>query len=237
MPTYVLGVSRRRDLPRLMTHMTAESGPARRCSPADVVRWAGRDHVWWITRGDLTAAVVRALQGPPQPVDHARILAAIHRRICVVPMRYGTAGRDDEAVGGMLEEWSRDLLRSLDRLEGTCELGVRIALAHQPASERVARPAGLSPTDYLAWRRTEYRREDDLGRRAREVIQRVTDAAEGLYFQRRCLPASAPALVRLSFLVERSGVESFRRRVGAFDLQKTAHRYTLLGPWPPYSFA
>jgi len=236
MASYVLGVSRTRDLPRLQPQAGTEPGLSSRPDPACTLEPEGADPARWIISGELAAALAPRREMRPKPAEHAQILAAIHRRINVVPVRYGTAMPDDDAVRRVLQERSRELSCSLDRLEGRCELGVRIALAPQNAVQCAAPSARLAAGDYLARRRSEYEWADRLSRCAGQATRRVVDAADGLHRQWRSLPTPAAGLVRLSFLVDRSGVEEFEQRMGTLRLERTPDRYTLLGPWPPYSF-
>jgi len=44
-------------------------------------------------------------------------------------------------------------------------------------------------------------------------------------------------VVRAAFLVEREGLEEYRRRVAEACQERSALRFLTSGPWPPYSFS
>ncbi len=219
MSLYPLGISRSRDLPRV-----AEQSRV------------GQVAVRWVFADELAGAVIDAPQGPPEPLQHAAVLDAIHRRICVLPTRFQIVPCDEAEIRSLLETWRRDLLQRLDRLDGTCEMGLRIALPKCPAA--LANPSlRTSPlTSYLNERRDYYRRQDSLSEQARLTAERLVRELGGTYHDWQRLTPSPPGLVRLAFLVERERLGLFRKCLRASIAGDSGHQWTLLGPWPPYSF-
>lgn len=236
MSIYVLGVSRDSDARSLESQIpyrasVSSSGvPACRDQPPDI----GCPD--WVFSGSLAAAVAHATHSLLSPDTHARTLAAIHQRFCILPMRYGTVLDGEEAVRTMLQARGSDFMGSLQQLEGSCELGVRIVLAHPTVPDPKSHHVTGSATDYLSWRRARYEREDALGERADQVTRMLFEATDGLYRQWRKLPSSSPDLLRLSFLVERACTTAFRNRVRIMDLATSEDKCAVLGPWPPFSF-
>ena len=108
----------------------------------DIANWAGlpeedAGQLSWITRGPLAAAATASLPPSTGPLQHARLLLAIHRRACVLPVRYGTVVPDATAVEQFLGRHEEELLRQLARLRGTTEMGVRLTLDARPTEGSV----------------------------------------------------------------------------------------------------
>ena len=110
MPLYPLCISRSRDV---LNASDDAIGPP-------IMRWS--------LAGELACAFVEAKEGGLKAVQHAAALEAIHRRIDVLPMRFGAAMDDESEIRSMLQERGGDLLDRLDRLDGACEMALRITL-------------------------------------------------------------------------------------------------------------
>jgi hypothetical protein len=225
MPLHVLGVSRSVDV-------AGSSRPWHR----------GEEHeVRWVVEGPLAAAAVESPCESFGPLEQARLLADIHARITIRPLRYGTVLPQTAAVRDFLSRRGATLLRDLLRIEGTGEIGLRVVLLgpSTPSSPEREDDNGLpamSPRQYLASRRQCYAWKDQLERQTQTVTGSLVQAVEGLYRQWRLLASTTPATVRLAFLVQRNHWEAFRRRLETAEPNDACRRYTLLGPWPPYSF-
>ena len=219
MSLYPLGISRSRDLPRVAEQSTV-----------------GQVAVRWILADKLAGSVIDAPQVPPKPLQHAAALAAIHRHICVLPMRFRAVPRDEPEIRSLLETRHRDLLQRLDRLDGTCEMGLRIALPKCPAIQGNPSSRTSLSTSYLHERRAYYQRQDSLREQARLTVEHLVRELRGTFRDWQRLTPSPPGLVRLAFLVERERVGLFRRCLQASLAEHSGHQWTLLGPWPPYSF-
>ena len=109
MPLYPLGISRRRDVPSVPKQA------------------AGSVDVRWSLAGELACAFIDAPHQAVPPMLHATVLDAIHRRICVLPVRFGLALRDEAEIHSLLQDRHHELLDQLGRLDWTCEMGLRIA--------------------------------------------------------------------------------------------------------------
>jgi len=116
MPLHPLGISRRRDMP---------------CAPKQA---AGAVNVRWGVAGELAYAFIDAPHQAVPPMLHVAALEAIHRRICVLPVRFGTAVSDEAEIRSLLETHNDELLTHLNRLDSTCEMGLRITLPSVPRS-------------------------------------------------------------------------------------------------------
>lgn len=229
---------------------------------ADVCRASGVD---WMVLGELAAAVV-PLPPSPTPLEHAAHLATIYRHGDVLPMRFGAILSDASAVGNFVGREREKLIEQLDRLQGTAEIGVRIALSPAPGPpasselEEEGREGGQSPfvpfvrsslgavrtngdcspssapADYLARRRAQYQSQDQLALRTQLSAEHCTGMLRGHCRDWRRLSPEPPGAVRLAFLVERNLSQSFAERLATLSVARPGERYAILGPWPPYSF-
>ena len=77
MAFYPLGISRRRDVPNVPEQA------------------AGAINMRWSVADELACAYIDAPHHAIPPTLHAAALDAIHRRICVLPIRFGLALRDE----------------------------------------------------------------------------------------------------------------------------------------------
>jgi len=216
---YPLGITRRKDVA-----LAAEQSAVERVA------------VRWVLAGELAVAAIDPPQGPPKPLEHAAALEAIHRRMCVLPVRFGTVLGGEAEIRSLLESRRRDLLERLDRLEGTCEMGLRIELPERPATLPHLSLVASSSVSYLHQRRAHYQGQDALSARAHRKVERVVRELHGTYREWRRLTPTPPCVVRLAFLVERKHIAAFQQRCQASRRERPGEQQTVLGPWPPYSF-
>lgn len=217
MSLYPLGISRSRDIPSL---------PKQAAGPVDI-RWS--------LAGELACAFIDAPHQPVPPMLHATALDAIHRRICVLPVRFGVVLHDATEIRSMLDERHDELLDHLDRLDRTCEIGLRIA-PPRPPEMHAALSKTQSPLAYIEGRRSHYRRADDNTERDRLIVQQVVERLCGCYRQWRKLVSSPFCPIRLAFLIERDREAAFRTRLESTCSTDWEGQCVILGPWPPYSF-
>jgi hypothetical protein len=170
---YPLGISRRRDM----------SGVPKQA--------AGSIDMHWSLTGELACAFIDAPHQVVPPALHAAALEAIHRRICVLPVRFGLALRDEAEIGDLLQGRHRELLDGLSRLDWTCEMGLRIA-PPSPSTTRAASSKPQSPLAYIEERRSYYQRVDEGEVRDCSIVQQFAEQLHGFYRQWRKLP-SAPS--------------------------------------------
>jgi hypothetical protein len=215
MPLYFLGISRACDIGRL------PGGPVR-----------------WIVAEGLAAAVVGPQPSPPQPAEHARSLAAVHRRIDILPMQFGATVTDEATVRILLHARREELASSLDRVEGASEMGLRITLPRLqgPHFGPCDGTRALSPGDYLASRRTHYALHDGLRRQAESAVAGYVEAMGGLFRDWRQLLPAPVGVVRLAFLVDRGRLAAFGDSLESHRRARPTEPCTAFGPWPPYSF-
>jgi hypothetical protein len=68
------------------------------------------------------------------------------------------------------------------------------------------------------------------------MVEQVVERLCGCFRQWRKLISSPSCPIRLAFLVERDRETAFRSRVQSACCTDQKCRYSILGPWPPYSF-
>jgi hypothetical protein len=219
MPLYPLGISRRCDAFHVAEETAAEFGK-----------------ISWHYSGELACAVVEAPHDAFRPMQHAAALESIHRRICVLPLRSGTAMHDQAEIHCLLQNHSQDLLERLDRLDGASEMALRITL-QQFHRRFVDLPfADPLPSAYLQQRRMHYQRTDAAEELSQRIIERFVEQLQGTYRDWRRLQPAPLHVVRLAFLVERNRIDAFQSRLEEFSDARREMHVAVLGPWPPYSF-
>jgi hypothetical protein len=219
MPLFPLGISRRRDALHEVEQIAAEFGK-----------------ISWHYTGELACAIVEAPQDAFRPMQHAAALELIHRRMCVLPLRSGTAMSDKVEIHNLLQSHSQELLKHLDRLDDASEMALRITL-RQLRRRFVDLPfANPLPSAYLQQRRMHYQRTDAAEELSQRIVMRFVDQLQGTYRDWRRLQPAPLHVVRLAFLVGRNCIDAFRCRLEGISDTRGKMQVTALGPWPPYSF-
>jgi len=218
MPLYPLGISRRRDVPSV----------PKQAAGSVVMRWS--------LAKELACAFIDAPHQAVPPMLHAAALNAIHRRICVLPVRFGVALRDEAEIHSLLQDRRHELLDHLSRLDSTCEMGLRIAPPDHPRTQATASSKPLSPLAYIEERRSHYQRVDEDELRGGSIVQQFVERLQSYYRQWRKLQSAPSHPIRLAFLVERDRVAAFQARLENTCSTDQEGRCVVLGPWPPYSF-
>jgi hypothetical protein len=237
MPLYPLGISRRRDIAKVP------------------LQAAGSVNLYWSLSGDLACAFIDAPHQAVPPMLHATVLDAIHRRICVLPVRFGLALHDESEIHALLHNRHRELLDDLSRLDQTCEMGLQISLTtaakRQPLQDAAAKSAPapcpntqtqttvsfkpLLPLAYIEERRSHYQKADEDAERHESIVQQLVERLNGCFRQWRKLRPSLSHPIRLAFLIEQGRVAAFRSRLEN-ACRSDQRQCVILGPWPPYSF-
>ena len=154
MALHVLGISRSGELSRFQGMGPAQS----RCGP-----------IGWIVEEPLAAATIWSDAAAWGPIQHARLLEAIHRQIDILPARFAAVWPDEPAGRDFLRRQKDDLAAEWQRLAGTVELGARLELSPNPEPAVPPVPAGGSagaclPAQYMAARRCAVRPQRPPGR-------------------------------------------------------------------------
>ncbi|MEU2927031.1 GvpL/GvpF family gas vesicle protein [Streptomyces sp. NPDC007251] len=188
---------------------------------------------------DWLSATARAHQG---------VIDALTTVTTPLPLRLGTVFRDCSGVRTMIETREDDFRRTLDRLEGRVEWGVKLyveteaAEPAEPAPEAAARPA--SGRDYLRRRRESTRAQEDRWQRAEafahSLHERLSRHAEDsrLHAPQNSALATQPGrnILNAAYLVPRKECEEFVELVDRTKDEEPGIRVELTGPWAAYSF-
>ncbi|MFF4549421.1 GvpL/GvpF family gas vesicle protein [Streptomyces sp. NPDC001435] len=186
---------------------------------------------------DWLTATARAHQG---------VIDALTTVTTPLPLRLATVFRDDSGVRVMMEAREEDFRRTLDRLEGRVEWGVKVYLEPEPSEEPAARPArqAVSGRDYLRQRRLRTRSQEDRLQKAGEFASRLHETLSGYAEDSRLhAPQNSTLsgvrgdnLLNGAYLVPRTQSEEFVELVDRTKDEAPGIRVELTGPWAAYSF-
>ncbi|MFG3659391.1 GvpL/GvpF family gas vesicle protein [Streptomyces sp. NPDC047706] len=194
---------------------------------------------------------------------HQGVIDALTTVTTPLPLRLGTVFRDDSGVRMMLEAREGDFLRTLDRLEGRVEWGVKVYAepgTGEPAesAEPAQRPdagggtqdgpaAGkaMSGRDYLRRRSRSVKERESGLRKVEEFADRLHETlAAHADDSRLHAPQSAQLsgasgrnVLNAAYLVPRGQSEEFVEIVDRTKDEMPGVRVELTGPWAAYSFA
>lgn len=183
---------------------------------------------------------------------HQSVIDALTVVTSPLPLRLATVFRDDSGVRTMMEAEEETFRRTLDRIEGRVEWGVKIyaefAESSQPSqSSQPSEPSQAtgSGRDYLRQRRQQRRAHDEKWERAEEFARRLHDTLSRFAEDARIHAPQNPALSRASgrnvlnaaYLVPRAESEEFVELVDRTKGEEPGLRVELTGPWAAYSFS
>jgi len=223
------------------------------CRPPAALLGVGDEPVLLLTSNGLSAAVSRVAPCDVVPDIHralayARVVQSFHRRLTVIPMRYGCLFEEEAEVIRLLGERSDRYNALLEELDGCVEMGIRMILLPEldggalsdetsaPGSPFPGQDAPSSGSAYLRARKAHYECEDQMRAGGHAMIEQCREAFAGLFV--KCnTDASLPrsSLFSLYFLVPRGYVGSFREVFRQISPRQPA-KLLLSGPWPPYNF-
>ncbi|GGV77389.1 MULTISPECIES: GvpL/GvpF family gas vesicle protein [Streptomyces] len=187
---------------------------------------------------DWLAATARA---------HHGVIDALTMVTTPMPLRLATVFRDDSAVRCMIQAWEDHIRRTLERLQGRVEWGVKVYLGAEPAHAAAAAAPAPKPTsgrDYLRQRRQQTRAHEDLWQQAEAFAGRLHDKLSALAEESRLHAPQSAALsgaaghnvLNAAYLVPRARSEEFVEVVDRMRDDAAGLRVELTGPWAAYSF-
>jgi hypothetical protein len=182
---------------------------------------------------------------------HQQVVDALTAVTTPLPLRLATVFRDDSGVRVMLQEREAAFRRTLDRLDGRVEWGVKVyvegerAEAERPQASAPPAPKPVSGRDYLRQRRRQSRANEDLWSRAEEFATglhaRLSDRADDARLHApqnpRLSGAAGRNVLNAAYLVARDASEEFVETVDRTKDDAPGIRVELTGPWAAYSFA
>ncbi len=245
-----------------LRYVYAVTRPFQAALPKDLVGVAGAP-AYALGHGDL-AAVVSAVSADDfdevplkdnlENLDwlsdtaraHETVVAAVASVACPLPLRLATVCRDDDGVRRMLDADRERFRRTLDRLDGRVEWGVKLyAEATAPAVPDASGTAPATGRDYLRRRLQERRTSerswesaDAVARRLHEELSRHAEAVR-LHRPQQGQLAECPGqnILNAAYLVPREDSAAFVETVNSLKPDEPGLRAELTGPWAPYSFA
>lgn len=188
--------------------------------------------------GDLSVWLSRLEQRPDATLDRVRahngvIEAAASGEATPVPLRFGQWVADEQQLAGAIGARAEPLARTLERIAGAVEFGVRIADPAKVAAGAVPTPAESTGREYLE----RLAERDRLDPRGEDLARQLRGATAGLVREERVEPLpSAHGLVTVAHLVDRKDIAAYRAAVTGFRDRFGDLRFLISGPWPPYSF-
>lgn len=191
---------------------------------------------------------VSTIDVPPPPDEealraHERVVREALRTRTPLPLRFGTTFPSEAALERSLAENADRFMRSLERVSGLAEMGIRVEQAPAVAgreSTSDAEPGGSpqSGRAYLVRRKAEI----DAAAASREDAAKVLDgiAAE---LSAVAVETTSSVVLRervlgqVACLVRRPDISIFRTRVAESLVPRWKnHTLVVSGPWAPYSF-
>ena len=181
---------------------------------------------------------------------HDRVLEAAVENATILPFRFGAIYRGEEQVRSMLAE-RRDFLKTLARLDGAVELGVKAFLDRNALRERLARERGLADEPasggraYMERRQLERELDEEVRRLAAEAAAESHERLSAAALEGRVSPLPRPELsseegeivLNGAYLVRSEDADRLREAVAELERSSEGDiRYRVTGPWPPYNF-
>ena len=182
---------------------------------------------------------------------HDRVLEAALAGGTVVPFRFGTIYRSEAQVRKGLSERS-ELAKTLARLDGTVELGVKAFLDRGAIRARLLSQQGLeddSPSTgraYMQRRQLDRRLDEEVANLAADwsheshlrLAGAALDARSNKLPQPEVTGDDRDVVLNGAYLVRGAETENFRRALAELEHSHAGELvFQLTGPWPPYNFA
>ncbi|MER5767383.1 GvpL/GvpF family gas vesicle protein [Streptomyces sp. NPDC001985] len=177
---------------------------------------------------------------------HEAVVAAVASVGSPLPLRLATVCHDDDGVRRLLDAGRSRFVRTLERLDGRVEWGVKVYAEKAAAGPAPAGRGGPETgQDYLRRRLRERRTRESSWQSADGVARRLHEelsrSAEGVRLhppQRAELSGAAGEnILNAAFLVPREESAAFVETVRRLTPGEPGVRMELTGPWAPYSFA
>ncbi|MGW0601086.1 GvpL/GvpF family gas vesicle protein [Streptomyces sp. NPDC002776] len=175
---------------------------------------------------------------------HQGVIDALTAVTTPLPLRLATVFRDDSALRTMMESREEYFQRTLDRLTGRVEWGVKVYV--EPPAEDTRAPAGkpASGRDYLRQRRRSVRSHEQTWQEASAFADRLHATLSSFAEESRLHNPQNSALsgatgqnvLNAAYLVTRGNSEEFVEMVDRTKDEAEGMRVELTGPWAAYSF-
>jgi hypothetical protein len=171
---------------------------------------------------------------------HAAVVEEIMASRPILPVRFNTFMRTEEAVLALLDERAQAFRSALERVRGKVEMGLRV-LWKPPVGVELSADReipGKGPgAEYLHKKLKAERRTAGLRAAGERPIQELQALLRPLAAETwvRRFPTHR-LLFTAAYLVERDRVKAFREGVAKAREAFSRLSFLLTGPWPPYHF-
>jgi hypothetical protein len=179
-------------------------------------------------------------------VAHEAVVEYFARARAVIPMKLFTIFESDSRALAEIARNRRQLDRTIQRVAGGREWGVRIRAVPEPVAVRPVRPIKKVETgaSYLAAKKQARDTTRERAERGRARVERAFTTLTALAVDVRRHPPppggaqSTRLLMDAAFLVRNPVAERFRTatRQLARDLRGEGYGVEVTGPWPAYNF-
>lgn len=188
----------------------------------------------------LVSAMPEALADEGASLDallsHDLLLGCYLAQGPVLPVRFGSCFRDEDALREALAPQAEALAGRLAALDGLAEyaLTVEPGAAPAPAPEPAEKPA--SGRAFLKARKAQRDGRAEAGQVRADALRALHDRACALARESDLRPPRPPRLLSLSLLMQPAQAERLRGELQDWS-RRTGPTARLTGPFPAYSFA
>jgi len=175
---------------------------------------------------------------------HAVVDHALSCFPAVLPCRFGTVAASHAEAVALLEARYSRLVESLDVLQGSVEISIKVllpgnALPTDNSREARSEVGATQGMRYLLRRRTQYRRVQCFEAQTEQLKQALQAATspfiEAIRVERT--PLAKGSMATFHCLLKRTQLESFKQHYHRWQRGYPHMRFLYTGPWPPYTFA
>lgn len=212
------------------------------------------DQVYTLPYRDLAMVVSDTSTAVYDPVKenamtHQQVISRVMQEHDIIPMSFGVTSKNEESVLDLMAGLYEELKRSLARIKGKIELGLKVTWKKEVFAFEIE---ALNPEisqlkkEVAAAQSAAYNEAIRLGELVKEAAEKKAAYYLGLIYEPlQALAVSAclnktigPRMImNAAFLVKKEKEAEFDGKVNDVCepyLDKLVFKYT--GPWPPYSF-
>ncbi len=172
---------------------------------------------------------------------YGEILDTLCENFTVLPCRFGTLLKDDDAVTEVLQKRYVFYTRKFKEISGKQEFGLRIlwnVIGSDDALSTVGNKPPRGGKEYLLHKVKMVRAGKELKEKRRSAVDKIHKAL--LDISCRGVKDTAIVANRIVFsgnyLVGKNDRNAFSSKVKAFQKRHPEFKILLTGPWPPYNF-
>ena len=173
-------------------------------------------------------------------LTHQRVVAAVLEWTTPLPFRFGTVVTEAQLTS-YVEARQEALLQKLAAVEGCVEMSVKVIWEKVKRDSHAGgelEPSAGPGTTFLRAKSKALIGSQDLAGAADDLAKWLKNQLESFVRDTRIAVRPAHRLViAADYLVERTGLESFRLAVEKVTMERPDLHFLASGPWPPYSFA